>query len=481
MNSKMNPTKPYTFSASSKGEENVRGYDFVNVETSVLDAASVEKVRDLLRKRLGGLVFRRVKFINLGKNGQGRTAHRLHGPDGSRLISNQEANSMVWEDFFARVTTKINGPYSFETSTDPAFPAHDKFKGASIFGTSSARCELDPVTLCFTPAKGGDAPRVSHQTHGSGLGGGVSPDQDDPASLVVGEVVRDRKTGRLVYSRWCLASIQTINAILLCLDPTVEPPSSKGVNKGFSKPAEVSRAFWLGGQRLRTNVYRATEFAERHDGTPLSPEAKQKHFRVHQGPRFEEFCHVWAMWVLMAKYGEVPHNNNIPTTIPPPRPKDPSKLASYYAPKAMKHWDLPRVKLDGRKKLMKIDKYIINLLGLVFSTETKTVPINRLALVPLDFVDEVNEDQSPSLVPSRSSSPVNTQDYEKLSQDSDDGDDATGIVEEPPTLVFAWGDRADDSEEMDFDVPVSDAISSTQDTFKAQGGWLSYLASLVKG
>jgi hypothetical protein len=215
----------------------------------------------------------------------------------------------------------------------------------------------------------------------------------------------------------------------------------------------------MGGSRLRVNTYRATLFSEKHSTANLLSveEEKEKHFRVSPFA-LGEYCHILNAWVLMARYGEVPSSGNIPTTVPPPVPNDPVKAAAQYKPKPMKHWDLPWLILNGKK--MKLDRYVCQTLGLKWTARTRQVPVNKASLLPDTFVEisceeDLKESGSKVLVPSRPSSPVNSQDFENLSQDS--GEDSTQGSTHEEVQVFAWADR--DEEEMDFDLPMEKSFS----------------------
>ena len=463
---KKNPSKPYTFASSAPARvtpSDKARHVLVDAEVRVLDEASLTKVRDLTSARFGGLVFRRVLRVDPASRAS-QVKHTYHSPESKRVLPEAEANSMEWDHFFSRVTTKYSGAYTFSTAACGAVPAHDKFEGEPIFGSSYGRSDIDPVSLKFVPARGAYAPRASHRT---------APDQDDPCSLVVGEVVRDRKTGKLHYSKWALAPMQLIWAVLLTLDTEAEPP----VRQGQAKAGPAARAFWMGGSRLRVNTYRATLFSEKHSTANLFEVEveKEKHFRVSPFA-LGEYCHILNAWVLMARYGEVPSPGNIPTTVPPPVPKDSVKAAGVYSPKPMKHWDLPWLFFEGKK--MKLDRYLTQTLGLVWQKQTRGVPVNKASLLPDTFVEVSCEEDlgmsgSKVLVPSRPSSPVNTQEFENLSQDS--GDDAAGAASSQEVQVFAWGDLAEEEEEMDFDLPVEKSFS----LWKAVPDAMKSLAAMV--
>jgi len=444
------------FPKSDKTFPPSKEHEFLESDVRSLDPESWSRVKTLFQRRFGDVVFRRVAKVD----SKAKAYHVVHSPAGKRTISDREARSLDWEEFFRTTTTEVRGPYSFVTSQENALPAHDVFRGEAIYGSSEGRSELDPVTLRLVPAKG-PAPRVSLR---------VSPEQDDPFSLVMGTVAR--KGGRLVFTRWTVASFQMIWMVLLCLHSEDEVPFAKGQYKS----PETSRAYWLSGNRGCSNEFRRVWISEKHSGTPLSPEEAQKHFKIPITGA-DTYCHIWAMWVLMVRYGELPSPANIPTIVPPPVPNDPVKRAAHYTVKPIKFWDLPFASLEGTK--VKLDRFLVSHLGLKWVWTATRLPVHRKSLRPelSNFVEPTAEEalEVPGtrvLVPSRPSSPVLSQTLEGLSQDSDDevDDGALAVASRSPSpdaaVAFAWADR--EEEVMDFEKPV-----------EAGGLWKSMSVSLV--
>lgn len=405
-------------------------HKMVDAEVRVLGDASWKKVKELFKRRLGGVVFRRVHSITT----KARAVHTVHSPTGKTVISDAKASEMEWETFFRTTFTEIKGPYSFVTAKGSSYPARDVYQGEEIWASSKDRCEVDPVTLRFVKAKG-HSPRISQR---------MAPEADDPMSLVVGLVAR--QGGRLVYTHWAIASFQMIWAVLLGLYPDEEVP----FRQDEYKSPETSRIYWTSGNRGCSNEFRRILYSEKHSGTPLSEEDAHKHFKISVTGA-DTYCHVWAMWILMVRYGEMPSQGNIPSVVPPPMPKDPEARKRFYAPKPMKFWDLPFMSFQG--KSVKLDRYLAAQLGLNWTIQTKRIPFHIKVLRPQDFEEpapgEVVEfADAPILVPSRPSSPILTQDLNGLSQDSEE----MPPVEEPQ-VTFTWADCSlEDS--MEFEKPI---------------------------
>ncbi len=460
---------PFTFSADPENCKDMSGnpeknHRWETKKVRVLSESSRLSLKALVAKRLEKLVFRRVATVVSGASQK----HFELGPDGQeKELTLEEVRKMALADFYRTVVTRSFQSYSLTTVGASAAPAHDVFEREPILALSVNRRELDPVSLTWvSAAKTLSCPRPSNRR---------SPEQDDPASLICGEVVRNKRTGLLEYSRWFMASLQTIRWLLL----TLYPDSPVPVRKGEIKTGPAERPYELGGNRVVTNTYRKMEVSERHSDTPLSLLEKKKHFRVCYGPEMEiHNCHTLAMWVLAIRYGELPSPENIPDTVP-------STDAKAYKAKPMRSWDLPNFPSEGKTRI-RLDHLLAKRLNLHFEWKDRETLVNKLSLRPPTFVDFLEDEflapDSAVTTVSRPSSPIDVREYEGLSQDS--GVDEA--VPEPQEQVFvyqhrAWADAVEDADaEVDFDLPLTfshpdPGLSSFPTDYRSQV--ISYISS----
>ena len=464
---------------------------FKEADVNVLDKSSLQKIRDICRGRLGGLVIRRVKAVLPSKDGVYQ--HYLHQPEGRRLLSLEEFEALDEETKKFRTETIFEGEYSLITSKKSALITHDKFEGQTFFARSSGRSEFDPMTLQLELAEGRPMPRVSNRK---------STNEDDPASLICGYASRDPNTRKLVLKRWTIISIQEQRAILALIEPTTIHPSTK---KGEIKDSDSYRAWLLGAGRLSTNLFRRKVLSEKSAKTPFTDEEKEAIYtRYVGGPWGLHHCHILVFWVLMCRYGELPGDDNIPTVVPTIPPNDPEMLEKWYEDKPLGWWDLPKVPspiIEGRlrSKKLRMDEYLVEKLGLKFSKKRVAIPVHErvrfpkkvLVPPPLEKQEGQNDVGELVLAPvmlvsstdslGRTSSPAGSDsesDSEAtsglsvsldsgLSSDSETSRSATPstevevVAQEAWVFKSTWADLAEDDEEMDFEAPLSLSPLST--------------------
>jgi len=373
------PKRPYT--KGPKVQEGVVPFEksdtysfFKTTQVRVLDPPSLQRVRDICRSRLGGLVIRRVKLITPSKNGE--YEYWLNSPESRTKITREEYDELSDHDKRFKVETIFHGTYSLVTSSKSALPTRDAFAGEACFAKSSGRAEFDPMTLRLELAEGRPMPRESNRK---------SYDKDDPASLVCGYVTRDPESRKLVFRMWTIISVQEQHAILAMLEPTVIHPSKKGE----IKEANAYRAWLMGGGRLSTNVFRRKVCSEKANKTPLSDEVKEEIYTRYIGsPWGLHHCHILNFWVLMCRYGELPAPGNLPTIIPTIPPNDPEKQANYYEDKSLPYWDLPMITVGddpenkGKKRRLRMDDAFVEMMQLKFTSKMVDVPVNPRADLP---------------------------------------------------------------------------------------------------
>lgn len=464
---------------------------FKEADVNVLDKSSLQKIRDICRGRLGGLVIRRVKAVLPSKDGVYQ--HYLHQPEGRRLLGFEEFEALDEETKKFRTETIFEGEYSLITSKKSALITHDKFEGQTFFARSSGRSEFDPMTLQLELAEGRPMPRVSNRK---------STNEDDPASLICGYASRDPNTRKLVLKRWTIISIQEQRAILALIEPTTIHPSTK---KGEIKDSDSYRAWLLGAGRLSTNLFRRKVLSEKSAKTPFTDEEKEAIYtRYVGGPWGLHHCHILVFWVLMCRYGELPGDDNIPTVVPTIPPNDPEMLEKWYEDKPLGWWDLPKVPspiIEGRlrSKKLRMDEYLVEKLGLKFSKKRVAIPVHErvrfpkkvLVPPPLEKQEGQNDVGELVLAPvmlvsstdslGRTSSPAGSDsesDSEAtsglsvsldsgLSSDSETSRSATPstevevVAQEAWVFKSTWADLAEDDEEMDFEAPLSLSPLST--------------------
>lgn len=464
---------------------------FKEADVNVLDKSSLQKIRDICRGRLGGLVIRRVKAVLPSKDGVYQ--HYLHQPEGRRLLGFEEFEALDEETKKFRTETIFEGEYSLITSKKSALITHDKFEGQTFFARSSGRSEFDPMTLQLELAEGRPMPRVSNRK---------STNEDDPASLICGYASRDPNTRKLVLKRWTIISIQEQRAILALIEPTTIHPSTK---KGEIKDSDSYRAWLLGAGRLSTNLFRRKVLSEKSAKTPFTDEEKEAIYtRYVGGPWGLHHCHILVFWVLMCRYGELPGDDNIPTVVPTIPPNDPEMLEKWYEDKPLGWWDLPKVPspiIEGRlrSKKLRMDEYLVEKLGLKFSKKRVAIPVHErvrfpkkvlippplekqegqndvgeLVLAPVMLVsstDSLGRTSSPagsdSESDSEATSGLSVSLDSGLSSDSETSRSATPstevevVAQEAWVFKSTWADLAEDDEEMDFEAPLSLSPLST--------------------
>lgn len=464
---------------------------FKEADVNVLDKSSLQKIRDICRGRLGGLVIRRVKAVLPSKDGVYQ--HYLHQPEGRRLLGFEEFEALDEETRKFRTETVFEGEYSLITSKKSALITHDKFEGQTFFARSSGRSEFDPMTLQLELAEGRPMPRVSNRK---------STNEDDPASLICGYASRDPNTRKLVLKRWTIISIQEQRAILALIEPTTIHPSTK---KGEIKDSDSYRAWLLGAGRLSTNLFRRKVLSEKSAKTPFTDEEKEAIYtRYVGGPWGLHHCHILVFWVLMCRYGELPGDDNIPTVVPTIPPNDPEMLEKWYEDKPLGWWDLPKVPspiIEGRlrSKKLRMDEYLVEKLGLKFSKKRVAIPVHErvrfpkkvlippplekqegqndvgeLVLAPVMLVsstDSLGRTSSPagsdSESDSEATSGLSVSLDSGLSSDSETSRSATPstevevVAQEAWVFKSTWADLAEDDEEMDFEAPLSLSPLST--------------------
>ena len=464
---------------------------FKEADVNVLDKSSLQKIRDICRGRLGGLVIRRVKAVLPSKDGVYQ--HYLHQPEGRKLLTIEEFEALDEETKKFRTETIFEGEYSLITSKKSALITHDKFEGQTFFARSSGRSEFDPMTLQLELAEGRPMPRVSNRK---------STNEDDPASLICGYASRDPNTRKIILKRWTIISIQEQRAILALIEPTTIHPSTK---KGEIKDSDSYRAWLLGAGRLSTNLFRRKVLSEKSAKTPFTDEEKEAIYtRYVGGPWGLHHCHILVFWVLMCRYGELPGDDNIPTVVPTIPPNDPEMLEKWYEDKPLGWWDLPKVpspSIGGRtrSKKLRMDEYLVEKLGLKFSKKRVAIPVHErvrfpkkvLVPPPLEKQEGQNDVGELVLAPvmlvsstdslGRTSSPAGSDsesDSEAtsglsvsldsgLSSDSETSRSATPstevevVAQEAWVFKSTWADLAEDDEEMDFEAPLSLSPLST--------------------
>lgn len=464
---------------------------FKEADVNVLDKSSLQKIRDICRGRLGGLVIRRVKAVLPSKDGVYQ--HYLHQPEGRRLLGFEEFEALDEETRKFRTETVFEGEYSLITSKKSALITHDKFEGQTFFARSSGRSEFDPMTLQLELAEGRPMPRVSNRKN---------TNEDDPASLICGYASRDPNTRKLVLKRWTIISIQEQRAILALIEPTTIHPSTK---KGEIKDSDSYRAWLLGAGRLSTNLFRRKVLSEKSAKTPFTDEEKEAIYtRYVGGPWGLHHCHILVFWVLMCRYGELPGDDNIPTVVPTIPPNDPEMLEKWYEDKPLGWWDLPKVPspiIEGRlrSKKLRMDEYLVEKLGLKFSKKRVAIPVHErvrfpkkvlippplekqegqndvgeLVLAPVMLVsstDSLGRTSSPagsdSESDSEATSGLSVSLDSGLSSDSETSRSATPstevevVAQEAWVFKSTWADLAEDDEEMDFEAPLSLSPLST--------------------
>lgn len=490
------PTKPFIkgpdLPEEVKPVERSNDYSFFKeADVNILDKTSLQKVRDICKGRLSGLVIRRVKAVLPSKDGVYQ--HYLHHPEGRKLLSIEEFEALDEEIRKFRTETIFEGEYSLITSKKSALITHDKFEGQTFFGKSSGRSEFDPMTLRLELAEGRPMPRVSNRK---------STNEDDPASLVCGYASRDPNTRKLVLNRWTIISIQEQRAILSLIEPTTIHPSTK---KGEIKDSDSYRAWLLGAGRLSTNLFRRKVLSEKSSKTPFTDEEKEAIYtRYVGGPWGLHHCHILVFWVLMCRYGELPGDDNIPTVVPTVPPKDPEMLEKWYEDKPLGWWDLPKVPsptIEGKRKSknIRMDEYLVEKLGLKFTKKRVAIPVHErvrfpkkvLVPPPLEKQEGQNDVAELVLAPvmlisstdslGRTSSPVGSDsesDSEAtsglsvsldsgLSSDSETSRSATPstevevVAQEAWVFKSNWADLAEEDEEMDFEAPLTLSPLST--------------------
>lgn len=370
-------------------------YDQLKEEkVTKLTTPSLQKLRKWCKGKLSSLVFRKVRRVSFATEGTMRYVY--HSPEHHEEISEETYNELDGVKKVDRVEKFFEGTYSFVTFPLPAFPFRDAFKDQVIYGKNTGRCVFDPVNLSLVLVK----------SEGQHVPGVCSKDWDDPSSLVCGIVSKNKFTGKLEYTKWFVSSHQEMFAILTMIDPE-KPLPRKGATEKYDP--YVYRVWLMGGGRLVTNTFRRRVLSELADKTPLSEEKKEEIYIRYMGSDWGlRHCHILSCWVLMVKYGELPANGNIPTTIWELRPKDPELLKKYYRAKPMKWWDLPRTTFDqegqikplyssttktpkkgkkGKKdRSIRLDEIIVKNLELETYETISKIPVHPRTAWPDDFM-----------------------------------------------------------------------------------------------
>ncbi len=130
-------------------------------------------------------------------------------------------------------------------------------------------------------------------------------------------VPANRHEPEIHAAHWFIASEQYIQAYTAILYPwheTFDKLIPQKTNKEFRDIALVKKLF--SGNTLMTNTWLKTKLAAEQSGKVFSLEESRKtywHLRSETASRM--WVDVWAAFVLLARYGEVPNHMNVPNTI----------------------------------------------------------------------------------------------------------------------------------------------------------------------
>jgi hypothetical protein len=457
-------------SEKDRDVEESKNFLFRTEKVRVLDRPSVNEIRSFVRGRLGGLVFRKIERVML--DGKGTQKYFYHSPNSCEEISEADYKQLPASERKERTEIRYDGSYTLATQSTCAFPAHDVFARNVIFAYSSGFSDISPKDLVLVPKNSKESP-LPTEANGKAH-------EEDPKSLICGKVQYNPRNGKYEFVNWFIASSQFMRAVMCMLYPEADIPIKQNE---YRKDPAAQRAWLFGGNRLRTNTFRSQVYPLKQEEILLSEEETDAVYTRFFGEEAGlHNCHIWAMWVLMVKYGELPSGkSNVPTLVPPPTPRDPKKAQRVWKP--MNNWDLPYWG-PTKKSRKRLDMLIVEDRKLKFTEQERSIPYNKRSVLPEKTLEPLVMEEEPGqndvgvLVPSRPATPLldTESDIETLGSESSeprshtptdlsqsvdtglssDSDSETSVRSQSPvfvtpTPILGWGDRTE--EEMDFDLP----------------------------
>jgi len=250
-----------------------------------------KEFRDNLKLEIGDLVFRRIGKIVKGPVIEVRwyTGPGKYEVIQPRAFTENELNKHV--EFHV---TKYHFFTSAVTLRD------DAWKGQTIFGSSFCHAEVDPISLKLTrtPTK-------------------ILPHKGD---LICGLVKGSANSGRAPnFTEWFICSEQALRAWTMIMYDN---------HKTFMDEPKLRRKM-MSGNRLCTNTHLKWEEVHRQNNVSIDEEeSKKTYFHLRTEFTSTGWVHIYAALVLMARYEELPTDENIPQNLAP------NSLQ-------MKEWNLP--------------------------------------------------------------------------------------------------------------------------------------------
>ena len=177
---------------------------------------------------------------------------------------------------------------------------NDIYDGQPIRCYSSGRAQLDIVGGSFTFSKTSFSKGLEKHT-GSQSRINVPPRKND---LICMEVEKT-KSGSLIAKNWFICSDQFLRlwTCIMC-----ETHTSFGPHKGDRLKQRL-----FSGNRLNTNSHLKWTLAHLQSDVPIDLlESRKRYFHLRTEYPAERWVHVYAALALMARYGELPLQKNIP-------------------------------------------------------------------------------------------------------------------------------------------------------------------------
>lgn len=257
-------------------------------ETYTVDSS---RYKELLKKNLGNLVFRRVHDVTHGEHlGSWYYTHQNRTP-----ISNDEEFSS--EEYDKNIVHEYKS-FTF-TTTRTALRPNDPLDGKWISGHSGSFVELDIYRWVLVRKRTTVPPR--------------------PKDLVCG--ILDKTKNKPTFYKWFICSEQFYRMWTIIMCGTVDFK--------VNDKEDLKRKL-MTGNRLCGASYKKFLLRCKTSGITPTEEDLSKRFQVLRTERISiEWIHVYAAVVLMVYYQELPNVNNIP------------KNLDRYPPKNVESWDLP--------------------------------------------------------------------------------------------------------------------------------------------
>jgi len=249
-----------------------------------------------LREALGKLVFRRVDKI---VKGYIKEVRWYTGPGEYEVIKPREFTEKELDKHVEFLVQR----YHFFTS--PASLREDEWKGRAIFGSSFRHATVDPISLELTV----------HPTK-------VLVHKGD---LVCGFVRPPINQGQAPsFTEWFICSEQALRAWTMIMYDE---------HKTLIGEPRLRFKMISGNNRLCTNTYLKKLVVNEQNDTEMSSDDKNSFYHLRTETPSTEWVHIYVALVLMARYGEIPSDDNIPQSL------DPDALL-------MNEWHLPEDYVD---------------------------------------------------------------------------------------------------------------------------------------